>query len=75
MKLPDELPPFRPGFDHEIPLIDNAQVPPAKVYRMSIAELEELRKRLDIHLSENWIHFSTSNFAASVLFKEKPMDH
>ena len=71
MKLPDELPPFRPGFDHEIPLIDNAQVPPAKVYRMSIAKLEELRKQLDIYLSKNWIRFSTSNFAAPVLFQRK----
>ena len=53
LKLPDELPPFRPGFDHEIPLIDNAQVPPAKVYRMYIAKLAKLRNQLDIYLSQN----------------------
>ena len=53
MKFLDELPPFRLGFDHEIPLIDNAQIPPPKVYRMPIAELEELGKQLDIYLSKN----------------------
>ena len=71
MTLPTDLPPNRPGFDHEIPLIDNAKVPPAKVYRMSVAELEELRKQLDAYLSKNWIRFSTSNFAAPVLFQRK----
>ena len=50
LTLPTDLPPNRPGFDHEIPLLDNATVPPAKVYRMStIAELEELRKQLDAY--------------------------
>ena len=71
LKLPTNLLPNRPGFDHEIPLIENATVPPAKVYRMSIAELEELRKQLISYLSKNWIRFSTSNFAAPVLFQRK----
>ena len=39
---------------------------------MSIADLEELlRKQLDAYLSKNWIRFSTSNFAAPVLFQRK----
>ena len=59
LTLPTDLPPNRPGFDHEIPLIDNATVPAAKVCQMSIAELEELRIQLDAYLSKNWIRVST----------------
>ena len=71
LELPSELPPNRPNFDHEIPLVHDAKVPVSKVYRMSIAELEELRKQLDAYLSKNWIRHSTSNFAAPVLFQRK----
>ena len=60
-----------PEFDHDINLVPDAKIPPAKVYRMSIAELEELRKQLDAYLSKNWIRQSTSNFAAPVLFQRK----
>jgi hypothetical protein len=71
LETPTDLPPSRFGFDHKINLVPDAKVPPAKVYRMSIAELEELRKQLDAYLSKNWIRHSTSNFAAPVLFQRK----
>ena len=38
---------------------------------MSIPELEELRRQLDVYLSKNWIRPSMSNFAAPVLFQRK----
>ena len=71
LELPSELPPNRPNFDHDIPLVHDAKVPVSKVYRMSIAELEELRKQLDAYLSKSWIRHSTSNFAAPVVFQRK----
>ncbi len=38
---------------------------------MSIPELEELRRQLDVYLSKNWIRPSMSNFTAPVLFQRK----
>ena len=70
-ETPTDLPPSRPSFDHDINLTPDAKVPPAKVYRMSIAELEELRKQLDDYLSKKWIRHYASNFAAPVLFQRK----
>ena len=73
--LPNELPPYRPSFDHEMPLIDNAQVPPAKVYIMSIAKLEELRKQLDIYLSKIGFDFLLPILLLRFASKEKLMEH
>ena len=66
-----DLPPARPGFDHTIDLLPEAQVPPGRVYRMSTLELEELKKQLKEYLSKNWIRTSTSMYAAPVLFARK----
>ena len=71
LDLKNELPPHREKIDHEINLVPDAKVPPAKVYRMSIPELEELRKQLDAYLSKGWIRPSMSNFAAPILFQRK----
>ena len=66
-----DLPPARPGFDHTIDLLPEAQVPPGRVYRMSTLELEELKKQLKEYLSKNWIRTSTSMYAAPSYLLEK----
>jgi hypothetical protein len=67
----EDLPPLRPGLDHEIPLVDNAEVPKGRIYRLSPAELDELKKQLQSLLAKNFIKESFSPFAAPVLFARK----
>ena len=67
----DSLPPQRPGLDMEIPLIDNANIPAGKIYRLSPAELEELKKQINSFLDKGFIRESFSPFAAPVLFARK----
>ncbi|GBG66483.1 hypothetical protein CBR_g63066 [Chara braunii] len=56
---------------HHIELLPGAVPPKGHVYRMSPAELEELRKRLETLTSKGWIRPSTSEFGAPVLFVPK----
>ena len=39
----DSLPPHRPGLDHEIELSNDFEYPNSKLYKLSQAELEELK--------------------------------
>lgn len=72
----------RPVFDepdkvtHAGPLqrihIKEGSTPPRqRMYRMSPAELEELKKQLNIYLDKGWIRPSTSEFGAPILFARK----
>ncbi|GBG80301.1 hypothetical protein CBR_g30669 [Chara braunii] len=56
---------------HHIELLPGAVPPKGRVYRMSSAELEELRKQLETLTSKGWIRPSTSEFGAPVLFVPK----
>ncbi|GBG92109.1 hypothetical protein CBR_g54409 [Chara braunii] len=56
---------------HHIELLPGAVPPKCRVYRMSPAELEELRKQLETLTSKGWIRPNTSEFGAPVLFVPK----
>ena len=70
-ELPDTLPPKRP-LDHQIELKPNS-VPPAKkqYYRLSDAELKELKIQIDTMLKKGLIRVSHSPYGAPVLFVKK----
>ncbi|GBG86129.1 hypothetical protein CBR_g41032 [Chara braunii] len=56
---------------HHIELLPEAVPPKGRIYRMSPAELEELRKQLETLTSKGWIRPNTSEFGAPVLFVPK----
>ncbi|GJJ71806.1 hypothetical protein EMPS_04163 [Entomortierella parvispora] len=66
-KLPDGLPPDR-GDAMKIETDPTADPPFRPVIRLSIAELDELRKQLDQLLAAGFIKPSTSPYGAPVLF-------
>ena len=69
-----ELPGVPPTRDitHSIDLVDEqAQPPRPRVYRMSPAELAEVRRQLDEYLSKGWVRPSTSPYGAPILFVRK----
>lgn len=68
--LPSGLPPDR-GDAMKIETDPNADPPFRPVIRLSIAELDELRKQLDDLLSKGFIKPSTSPYGAPVLFVKK----
>ncbi|GJJ74408.1 hypothetical protein EMPS_06766 [Entomortierella parvispora] len=69
-KLPDGLPPDR-GDAMKIETDPTADPPFRPVIRLSIAELDELRKQLDQLLAAGFIKPSTSPYGAPVLFVRK----
>jgi len=73
----DQLPPVRPGVDHEIPLEKDESgqeksLPWGPLYGMSREELIVLRKTLTELLDKNFIRASSSSASAPVLFVRKP---
>ena len=68
--LPSGLPPDR-GDAMKIETDPNADPPFRPVIRLSIAELDELRKQLDDLLQKGFIKPSTSPYGAPVLFVKK----
>ncbi|MGN6618758.1 MAG: reverse transcriptase family protein, partial [Ilyomonas sp.] len=72
--FPDDLPaglPPRRDVDHKIELEREAVPPTRAVYRMSPAELNELKKQLNELTSKGFIQPSKSPFGAPVLFVKK----
>jgi len=69
-ELPDHLPPDRGG-SMRIDIDPNADPPVRPVIRLSIAELDELRRQLNDLLKKKYISTSTSPFGAPVLFVKK----
>ena len=69
-KLPDGLPPDR-GDAMKIETDPTADPPFRPVIRLSIAELDELRRQLDQLLAAGFIKPSTSPYGAPVLFVRK----
>ena len=67
---PTGLPPDR-GVEHAIPLEEGAQPVAGSLYRMSPAELDELRKQLRELLEKGFIRPSKSPWGAPVLFVRK----
>jgi hypothetical protein len=66
----NELPPHRPGLDHEINV--NGEPPFGPLYNMSRDELLVLRKTLTDLLDKGFIRVSASPAGAPVLFVHKP---
>jgi hypothetical protein len=69
-QLPKELPPHR-EIDHRIELTQSSPPTLRSVYRMSVAELDELKRQLDELISAGFIRPSKSPFGAPVLFVKK----
>ena len=68
--LPKGLPPER-SLDHKITLLPGSTPPVKQAYRMSDAELGELRRQLDELLELGYVQPSTSPYASPVLFVKK----
>jgi hypothetical protein len=69
--FPDELPvglPPKRAVDHRIELLPASQPPSRPSYRMSAAEMDEVRKQLDDLLKHGFIQPSQSPFGAPILF-------
>ena len=69
-KLPPGLPPKR-GVDHRIELVENSQPPVNRTYKMSPAELDELKKQLEELTEAGAIEPSSSPYGAPILFVSK----
>lgn len=68
---PSGLPPTRFGKDFTIELEEGAQPVYGPLYRMSPAELTEVRRQLDELLQKGWIRPSESPFGSPILFVRK----
>jgi hypothetical protein len=69
-ELPKELPPSR-SVDHRIELLPDAQPVTKPIYKLSQAELEEMRKQLDRLLTHKFVRPSVSPYGSPVLFVKK----
>ncbi|GBG89554.1 hypothetical protein CBR_g49342 [Chara braunii] len=56
---------------HRIELLPGAVPPKGRIYKMSPAELEELRRQIETLTSKGWIRPNTFEFGAPVLFVPK----
>lgn len=68
----NELPPHRPGVDHDIILTEGAQPPCSRMYGMSQDELKVLQKYIKDNLAKGYIRPSSSSAASPGLFQKKP---
>ena len=68
--LPKTLPPRR-EHDHAIEIVPGSQPPSKPAYRLSITELDELKKQLDTLLEHGFIRASRSPYGAPMLFVKK----
>lgn len=67
-----ELPPNRPGIDHEIRLIDGATPPHKRPYGGSREEMEAIRAYVYKELKKGYVKESSSPYAAPLLVVRKP---
>ena len=72
--FPENLPygpPPRRMLDHEIEVVPGAEPPHKSPYRLSNAEMEELRTQVETLLEQGWIRPSSSPYGAPVIFVPK----
>ena len=72
--FPDKLPygpPPKRIMDHEIDTAPGVTPPYKSPYRLSVAELDELKRQINNLLDQGWIRPSTSPYGAPVLFIPK----
>jgi hypothetical protein len=69
----DFIPPYPPqrSLDHTIEILPGSSPPNKAVYRMSPAELEELRKQLRELINRGLIRHSTSPYGSPIIFVKK----
>jgi hypothetical protein len=70
-EIPRGLPPVREGVSHTIPLVEGAQPPHRRMYRLSPRERDEVEKQVKELLEKEWIEPSTSPYGAPVIFAQK----
>ena len=68
----DELPPRRPGVDHDIQLEAENTLARSPLYSMSIEQLRLMKEYLEEHLRKGFIVPSGAPFSSPVLFAKKP---
>lgn len=66
------LPPRRPGIDHEIHLTPEARLPNSPMYGMNRQKMEAMRDLIQDLLSRQHIRPSSSPAASPVFFDQKP---
>ena len=69
-ELPKDLPPER-TVDHRIDLLPGSAPVSKPTYKMSLAEMDELRRQLDDLLSRGFVRPSSSPYGSPVLFVKK----
>ena len=72
--FPDKLPygpPPKRIIDHEIDTTPGATPPHKSPYRLSTAELDEMKRQIDALLEQGWIRPSSSPYGAPILFHPK----
>jgi hypothetical protein len=72
--FPDKLPygpPPKRVIDHDIDTLPGETPPHKSPYRLSAAELDELRRQIDALLDQGWIRPSSSPYGAPILFIPK----
>jgi len=67
-----QLPPHRPGVDHEIPLAPGSKPFYGPIYNLSETELRYLKEYINRMLERGWIRPSKSPFSSPILFVKKP---
>lgn len=73
--FPEDLPkglPVHRAVDHQIELVPDSQPPYKQIYRMSPAELEEVKSQVQELLEKGFIQPSKSPYGAPILFVPKP---
>ena len=56
---------------HAVDILPDSKPPAQRTYRMSPAELAEVRRQLDKYLEKGWVRPSTSPYGAPILFVRK----
>ena len=69
-ELPKDLPPER-AVDHRIDLLPDSAPVSKPTYKMSLSEMDELRRQLDDLLARGFIRPSSSPYGSPVLFVKK----
>src|SRR3569833_3338753 len=69
--VPNGLPDNRP-IDHKIETQPGAPAPARAAYRLSPAELTEIKRQLDDLIAKGWIRPSSSTYSAPLLLAPKP---
>ncbi|KAL2695017.1 hypothetical protein AAEP93_007409 [Penicillium crustosum] len=71
-KKSDELPPHRPGVDHDIILEAEAQPGYCPLYKLSLEELKAAKKYILDNLEKGFIVPSSAPYASPILMARKP---